>query len=321
MSELATWDALATALEAGREVALAVVVGSRGSSPGHAGALMAVGADGLIAGTVGGGVAEAGVLARLVSCLAAGDLTPGEVQLTHRPGSATASGLICGGEQWVAWAPVAAGQLEDVRAVAAAVAAGERIAWTIGPEGWALGQDTGAGEVTGADEVTGAGEDTGAGEAHAMVSGPSHEVWVVGGGHVGLALSRVLATLDFWVVVAEERKGLALFEDNPWAHRRVSVPFAELGRRVPPGERTYVAIVTAGAESDAVALDALWDMPLGYLGVMGSRAKLARLLAGRGEKPPRVHAPMGVPIGSHSPAEIAVSVAAELVAVRGRPSR
>lgn len=310
MTELAVWEALATALEAGREVALAVVVGSRGSSPGHAGAVMAVGADGLLAGTVGGGVAEAGVLARLMEGLRAGDLTPGEVQLTHRPGVETASGLICGGEQWVAWAPMGGGQLEDVHAVAEAVAAGRRIAWTIGPAGWAItaGQ-AGAAGVAAPGEVA-------ASSSHAMVSGPSHEVWVIGGGHVGLALSRVLATLGFWVVVAEERQGLALFEENPWAQRRVSVPFAELGTVVPPGERTYVAIVSAGAESDAVALDALWDLPIGYLGVMGSRAKLARLLAGRGERPAWLHAPMGVPIGSHSPAEIAVSVAAELVAVR-----
>ena len=300
MTELAVWEALATALEAGREVALAVVVGSRGSSPGHAGALMAVGTDGQLAGTVGGGVAEAGVLARLVEGLRAGDLAPGEVQLTHRPGVETASGLICGGEQWVAWAPLEPARLEEVRAVVAAVAEGQRIGWTIGPAGWAFGEPQG--------EV--------AASSHAMVSGPSHEVWVIGGGHVGLALTRVLATLDFWVVAAEERPGVAQFEENPWPHRRVTMPFAELGRVVPPGEATFAVVVTAGAESDAVALDALWDTPLGYLGVMGSRAKLARVLAGRGERPAWLHAPMGIPIGSHTPAEIAVSVAAELVAVR-----
>jgi len=304
VSELAVWEALATALGEGRTVGLAAVVGSRGSSPGHAGALMVVGEEGRLAGTVGGGAAEAGVLDRMVAGLRGRDLRAEEVQLTHRPGSPTASGLLCGGEQWVAWAPVRLEQLEDVRAVVAAVAAGERIAWTIGTDGWALGEEAGPTGEAGA-------------AAHRMVSGPTHEVWVVGGGHVGLALSRVLATLDFWVVVAEEREGLALFDENPWAHRRVSVPFAELARVVPPGDRTYVTVVTAGAPSDAVALDALWDVPLGYLGVMGSRAKIARLLAGRGARPAWLRAPMGVPIGSHSPAEIAVSVAAELVAVRG----
>lgn len=308
MTELAVWEALATALEAGREVALAVVVGSRGSSPGHVGGLMAVGTDGQLAGTVGGGVAEAGVLARLVEGLRAGDLAPGEVQLTHRPGVETASGLICGGEQWVAWAPLEPARLEEVRAVVAAVAEGQRIGWTIGPAGWALGGPAGWAVSEPDGEA--------APSSHAMASGPSHEVWVIGGGHVGLALTRVLATLDFWVVAAEERPGVAQFEENPWAHRRVTMSFAELDRVVPPGEATFVVVMTAGAESDAVALDALWDTPLGYLGVMGSRAKLARVLAGRGERPAWLHAPMGIPIGSHTPAEIAVSVAAELVAVR-----
>ncbi|MDX5398290.1 MAG: XdhC family protein, partial [Actinomycetes bacterium] len=180
MTELAVWEALATAREAGREVAIAVVVGSRGSSPGHAGALMAVGSDGLLAGTVGGGIAEARVLARLTEGLRRGDLAPGEVQLTHRPGVETASGLICGGEQWVAWAALEPVRLEEVRAVLAAVAEGQRIGWTIGPAGWTLGEPEGEGAAA---------------SSHAMVSGPSREVWVIGGGHVGLALSRVLATL------------------------------------------------------------------------------------------------------------------------------
>lgn len=300
MSELTVWQALAAALEEGREVALAVVVESRGSSPGRAGDLMAVGAEGLLAGTVGGGAPERRMIAHLVAGLGRGDLTPGEVQLTHRAQAEMASGLVCGGEQWVAWAPLS--RIDQVRAVVTALATGQRISWTIGPAGWAL-----------ADAATASGE-------HLLLSGPSHEVWVIGGGHVGRALTRVLAGLDFWVVVADERPEVAL--SNPWAHRRVPVPFAEVGRVVPPGERTFVAIVTAAVESDAAALDALWDIPLGYLGVMGSRAKLAQLLAGRGKRPAWLHAPMGVPIGSHTPAEIAVSVAAELVAVRqGRDRR
>ena len=65
MTELAVWEALATALEAGREVALAVVVGSRGSSPGHVGGLMAVGTDGQLAGTVVAGLGL-GVLNKLL---------------------------------------------------------------------------------------------------------------------------------------------------------------------------------------------------------------------------------------------------------------
>lgn len=303
MTEPAVWEALATALEAGRPVALAVVVGSRGSSPGRAGAVMVVDGSGLVAGTVGGGAAEARVLAPVVEGLRRGELAAGVVQLTHRPGSETASGMICGGEQQVAFAAVDAEHLDDVRTVAAAVAAGDRIAWTVGAGGWALGEAAPSAEWS-----------------HTIVSGPSHEVWVVGGGHVGLALSRVLVPLDFRVVVVEERPGITTFEANTWAHRRVTLPYGALAEVVPAGERTYVAVMTAGAASDAVALDALWDHPVGYLGILGSRAKVARLLRGRGgptDLPPHVRAPMGLPIGSHTPAEIAVSVAAELVAVRG----
>jgi hypothetical protein len=49
----------------------------------------------------------------------------------------------------------------------------------------------------------------------------------------------VLATLDFWVVAAEERPGVAQFEENPVGARRVTMPFAELGRESPAGEATF----------------------------------------------------------------------------------
>ena len=91
--------------------------------------------------------------------------------------------------------------------------------------------------------------------------------------------------------------------------------YADLAQVVPAGERTLVTITTHAPDRDAVAFDALRELPLGYLGLLGSRAKIVRLLGGRPQQP-HLHAPMGLPIGSHTPEEIAVSVAAELVAVR-----
>ena len=73
--------------------------------------------------------------------------------------------------------------------------------------------------------------------------------------------------------------------------------------------------MTHSHERDAVALAALEPLELGYLGLLGSRAKVRRIVGDR-EMPAWFHAPMGVPIGSATPAEIAVSIAAEMVAVR-----
>lgn len=80
---------------------------------------------------------------------------------------------------------------------------------------------------------------------------------------------------------------------------------------VPAGDRTFVVGAAHAPDRDVAAVAALGGVRLGYLGVPGSRAKLAQLPGH-----PCLEAPMGLPIGSHTPEEIAVSVAARLVGVR-----
>ena len=137
---------------------------------------------------------------------------------------------------------------------------------------------------------------------------------MIGGGHVGSALAPLLVGLDFRVVLVEEREQIDL--SSIPAHERVRLQYEELGRIVPHGPSSFVAVVAHSHDRDAVALAALEPVELGYLGLLGSRAKVRRLVGER-VMPPWFHAPMGLPIGSATPAEIAVSVAAEMVAVRG----
>jgi xanthine dehydrogenase accessory factor len=138
-------------------------------------------------------------------------------------------------------------------------------------------------------------------------------VHVVGGGHVGAALAPLLVGLGFRVVVVDERPGIALAAIP--AHERLRLRYELLGTVVPPGPTSLVTIAAHDHERDRAALEAVLGLQLGYLGLLGSRAKLQHLVGGR-TMPPWCHAPMGVPIGSSTPAEIAVSVAAALVAVR-----
>ncbi len=315
MAEVAVWRALAERLDEGRPVALAVVVDSRGSSPGRVGALMAVGMEGRIAGTVGGGPAEDQVISRIQAALRDGEVRPQLLTQVHRPGVADASGLVCGGEQRVAVAPLRQDAQAGVRLLTARVAVGERMAWTLGPGGWELRGAPRAGHDVGSGEVAGLVEEAGGGWRFTHLSGPSHAVYLVGGGHVSRELSRLLVDLDFRVGVIEERDGIGNWIADTWSHERLTCPFEHLERVVPGGANVFAAVMTTSPERDAAALDSLLRVPLGYLGLLGSRAKAARLLAGR-ETPSSLHAPMGVPIGSHTPAEIAVSIAAEMVAVR-----
>lgn len=149
---------------------------------------------------------------------------------------------------------------------------------------------------------------------------------IAGGGHVGLALSNVAEPMGFEVVVIDDRADYASAARFPDAERRVGDIATELSR-IKLGETSYVVIVTRGHQHDADALEAVIRSPAKYIGLIGSRRKIHMILKGlRAEGVDesalaKVHAPIGLGIGAVTPEEIAVSIAAELTAVRrGVPS-
>jgi xanthine dehydrogenase accessory factor len=150
---------------------------------------------------------------------------------------------------------------------------------------------------------------------------PTPRLLIVGAGHVGFQLARVAGGLGFRVQVIDDREKYASAERFPGADVVVDDIPGWLSRaEIPPS--AFVVVVTRGHRHDLDALRALAPRELGYLGLIGSRAKVARLfeaLAAEGvpdEALARVHAPIGLDIGAVTPAEIAVAIAAELVAVR-----
>jgi xanthine dehydrogenase accessory factor len=340
MPEVDVWRALAGALEAGTRCALLAVVDSRGSSPGRRGAVMAVGPGGPLAGTIGGGAAEAGLVDRVSADLRAGTLAITRVPLEHRAGAAEASGMVCGGSQLVLVAPLDQDDRAGVSTLVGILAAGRQATWSIDPDGWRVvveGPGTPAPDPMARGQLApGApGESAAAGQVapgpHSgtprepewpvvLCSGPTHVAHVIGAGHVGSALAPLLVALDFRVVLLDERPKLVEAAAPPVAHELVTVPYEELARAVEPGPRSFAAIMTHDHTRDAVALSAVEPLQLGYLGLLGSRAKVRRIVGER-PMPAWFHAPMGVPIGSATPAEIAVSIAAEMVAARSDARR
>jgi len=150
---------------------------------------------------------------------------------------------------------------------------------------------------------------------------PSPRLLIVGAGHVGFELARVAGGLGFRVQVIDDREKYASAERFPGAEVVVDdIPGWLAHAEIPPS--AFVVVVTRGHRHDLDALRALAPRELHYLGLIGSRAKVARLfetLAAEGvpdEALARAHAPIGLDIGAVTPAEIAVAIAAELVAVR-----
>ncbi len=143
---------------------------------------------------------------------------------------------------------------------------------------------------------------------------------VFGAGHVARATAALAQTVGFDVSVVDDREELNSEERFPGCRCIVAEP-KEAVRRVEPRAEDWLVVVTHDHRLDEEALDTYSRLPHRYLGVIGSQRKILRILqriAARGPLPAldRVYAPIGLDIGAVSPEEIAVSVIAELIALR-----
>ena len=151
---------------------------------------------------------------------------------------------------------------------------------------------------------------------------PSPELYVVGAGHVAFHLARLAHEVGFRVHVVDDREKFANAERFPAAVEIVvdDIP-AWIARTTLP-THAYAVIVTRGHTNDLEALRALATRELRYLGLIGSRAKVSRIYEQlvedkmSPESLQHVHAPIGLDIGAVTPQEIAVSILAELIAVK-----
>src|SRR5512142_148565 len=151
---------------------------------------------------------------------------------------------------------------------------------------------------------------------------PSPRLYIVGAGHVGQYLARMAHQAGFRVHVIDDREKFANADRFPDAAEIVVDDISTwLGSaRIPAG--AYATVVTRGHQHDLSALRALLSRDLRYLGMIGSRAKVTRVydaLVAEGVPAAalaRVHAPIGLDIGAVTPAEIAVSILSEIIAVR-----
>lgn len=147
-------------------------------------------------------------------------------------------------------------------------------------------------------------------------------LYLVGAGHVAYHLARVAAPVGFHIHVLDDREKFASAERFPDAVELTVDTIPDWLARAQFPATAYVVILTRGHRYDLDALRALITHDVQYLGLIGSRAKVARLyeaLRAEGvsdEALRRVHAPIGLAIGAVTPQEIAVSILAELIAVK-----
>lgn len=150
---------------------------------------------------------------------------------------------------------------------------------------------------------------------------PAPDLYLVGAGHISVEVARLAQAVGFRVHVLDDREKYA----NAGRFPAADVVVADIAgwleqARIPAS--AFVVVVTRGHRGDHEAMRQLVGKPMRYLGLIGSRAKVLRIFEALqqegvpAEQLARIHAPIGLDIGAVTPAEIAVSIAAELVAVR-----
>jgi xanthine dehydrogenase accessory factor len=320
MNKIKFWEFVHENLQADEPVLLLVVVESGGSSPGKPGFKMAVTIDGRSHGTIGGGIMEKDLADQAVKLLARGLGQPQLVKLLHHEGGAgKRSGMICSGWQQMAMLPLAGSDSDAVDSLIFALKRNRPGRLKFSPQGMEF-QPRKKPAVATAFAAKSVEE-----WLYQEEAGQRPTVTIIGGGHVGLALSRVMADLNFHIVVLDDRPFVATMTANMYAQEKQEVSYRSIGKHVSDGNQSYVVIMTFGHQADERVLAQLVEKKLRYLGLMGSPAKIAQIFANLKKKGAaaaslkKVHAPVGLPINSHTPEEIAISIAAEIIQVKNQP--
>ena len=291
-----------------RSVVLGTITRTWGSAPRPVGSLVAVRDDGLIAGSVSGGCIEDDLVAQL----RAGSLTlthPAPLRYGVGAEEARRFGLPCGGTLRLVQEPLLDGawidQILDRTAKHGLVARTLDVdsgRWTIEP-------------ATRDDVFTFDG--------HVMrsVFGPRWRMLIIGAGQLSRVLAQMSQALDFEVTCCDPREEYYLTWDIPGTHFTKEMPDdVALGMQLDP--HSAVVAVTHDPKLDDLALLEALKSPAFYVGALGSRANTAArkerlaMFELTEQEIGRLHGPIGLDIGSKTPAEIAISILAEIIAVR-----
>lgn len=340
---------MTSALEQGRPGVWCAVVETRGSTPQKAGAVMLVHADGTQSGTLGGGCVEAEVKQKALRLLAQPDAMAAVHTFSLDDNYGWDDGLICGGRMTMLIdpQPERGGRNAEyyqrlqsciqsgvgcVEAVIIAESAGLPLGsrYLFDTDRRLLAQRA---PRDAPDALHQQVPDLRQRPRPSVAKGiaflpvlPRIRLFIVGGGHVGQAVGKLAAEVDFDIWALDDREKYACRERFPAAQRIVVGDIGQTLKQMNASgditPETYCLIVTRGHSHDEEALYHLATTDAGYVGMIGSKRKIKLIfedLRARGigdDVLAKVHAPLGFDIGSQTVPEIAISIVAELIACR-----
>ena len=306
---------------------LLVVAESSGSSPGRQGYKMAVSADGELCGSIGGGVMEVNLVEQSRAILSDECRSPhvkgitldaGLSEQVHRKDSPNASGMICSGKQTVVSQLLSPENIEMVFTIIEALKNRRPDSLFISSTEFSTRPPQEG--IPNSFHFKRIADDE---FAYEEKLGFKNDLYIIGGGHCALALSELMSKMDFHISIYDDRPELNTIRKNDFAHDvKIIESYEPVREVIPSGWNVYVVVMTLGYRSDETVIRALIDKEFKYFGVLGSKAKMGTLMKElRAEgfdeaKLASIRTPIGLPINSRTPDEIAVSIAAEIIAIK-----
>ncbi len=305
------WHYINDNLNATGKIILLWVLESEGSSPGRQGFKMAVSANGFY-GTIGGGIMEHKLVEKAKTLLINDVNEISLIRQYHdKQHSKDQSGMICSGSQLIAFVPVSGNDKKIIEGVVKSPENGTKDVVCLSPKGINI-------NVAG-QKVIGLKYSTENDWQYAEYINQRPVIHIIGGGHVGFALSELMSYLGFYIKLYDNRPDLNTFAHNIFANEKFIVDYNKIDDIIKGNPDEYVVIMTVGYRDDKIVFRKLMDKKFLYIGMLGSEAKIKTLFTEfeqKGIDPTRwKHAfiPIGVNIFSKTAKEIAISISAEII--------
>jgi len=317
MTELKLWKYISNKISSDYNVVLLIVANASNASPGRTGFKMALASDGTSIGTIGGGIMEFDIVTEVNDSFAKNSNLNFVRKLHHSNlASGDKSGLICGGVQTIVFKSLSKSNFETIDSIVKSLDKMINGLLEITESDFSFTQNK-----SDTKEIS-IESDLNSKWIFKENIGTPNTIYIIGGGHVGLAVSRIMSTLDFYIVIFDHRKDVQTMEQNTFANKKVITSYNKISDYIVEGNKSYVVIVTPSHDGDKDALQSVLNMDLKYIGSMGSAKKIKSIFAqlqkdGFSESDlEKIHTPIGLEIEAESPEEIAISIAAEIIEIK-----
>ena len=301
------WKQISKILERNSRLYLLTVIESSGSAPGRRGFMMLVDEKNNLFGSIGGGIMEYNLVEKAKTLLKSNQSHSFCIKQVHRGDATVSSGMICSGEQTIAFTPLNINQRELISVCSHA----EMIQITqdgIKPLNTVHEEHC---QIQSESEWF-----------YSQLLNPKTTVHVFGAGHVSVPTCELLTKLDYQVKLYDNRADINTFHDNQSTYSKQVVDYAHVLETVSISKNDFIVLMTHKFTEDKLILSQLLSSECAYLGVLGSKNKIKVLfnaLLNEGHNSSdldKVYAPIGVEIHSKTTEEIAVSIVAEIIKVK-----